>query len=131
MIYNKIHNFIIVTVSIATISIVARAQANIGLHYLDSLSKELFLEDTTKLAIYNCPSCEEKDYWHLMLPYNVDSTARVRVNQPNLVKVSRILERIMYTKDFSYYEPLMLIYNEHQENFKNEWASSFFKYNLL
>ena len=77
------------------------------------LSQELFEKGNETQYLYqqiNCPN------------HKIDSTIKVRIQQPNSEKVLSLLGKIMNTKDANAFNELKPVYTKHMHNFSKEWV---------
>lgn len=81
---------------------------------LQTLEHALFPSDATLIRIRDYPDC-----WRYEM--KIDTNCMVRQPQPNHRKVGALLRQIAFTRDYRYFEPVMTMYQRHQEFFKQEW----------
>lgn len=81
---------------------------------LKQLEFELFPGNPEWIPIFEYPGCGE---YYLQM----DSSIFVRSKQPNRMHMQELLRQIAFSGEYSFYEPLMNMYQRHQENFKREW----------
>lgn len=108
-------NHIVVLIFITILSIRSVGQLLPIGHDIQILERELFPDDTTTIFLYEYLGPEAQKF-------KLDSTIRIRLQQPDHVKVLNILKRIMYNKDVSHYNHIYEIYSRHIEFFWFEWS---------
>jgi len=92
------------------------------LPYLEELRQALFPPDEPKINAKDHLNCIETSGSRYFTEWEeLDSIIMVRVNQPDKKLVCDLLLKIALTKDYAYYQPLMDMYELHQEYFKKEW----------
>ncbi len=97
-------------------------QTDKDLPYLKELREALFPPDEPKISAKDHPNCKEDEESSRYRDWTeIDTIIMVRLHQPDKKQVCELLLKIAETKNYSYFQPLMDIYEQHQEIFKQEW----------
>ena len=92
------------------------------LPYLEELRQALFPPDEPKISGKYHPNCiEDKRSRYFGVWEELDSSIMVRVNQPDKDRVCNLLQKITMTKNYTYYEHLIEMYERHRAYFEREW----------
>lgn len=93
-----------------------------SLPYLEDLRQALFPPDEPKIsAKYHPDFIEKEDSRYFWRWEELDTIIMVRLNQPDKDRVCHLLQKIAKTKNYTYFQPLMEMYEQQQAYFEQEW----------